>query len=50
MKGDAHTEDRVMRRTFAWGKGHGAWGMTVRVSEPALVHYGAMHHALCPMR
>ena len=30
--------------------GHGAWCITVRVSEPALVYYGAMHHALCPMR
>ena len=26
---------------------HGAWFITVRVSEPALVHYGAMPHAPC---
>ena len=27
--------------------GHGAWCITVRVSEPALVHYGAMPYAPC---
>ena len=36
-----------MRKTFAWGKAHGAWCNTVRVPEHALVHYGAMPHAPC---
>ena len=27
--------------------GQGAWCLTVRVSEPALAHYGAMPHAPC---
>ena len=36
-----------MRSIFAWGKAHGAWCITVRVSEPALAYYGAMHLAPC---
>ena len=39
-----------MLRIFAWGKGHGAWCITVRVSEHALANYGAMRHAPCPMQ
>ena len=35
-----------MRSTFAWGMAHGAWCITVRVSEPALAHHGAMPHAI----
>ena len=29
---------------------HGAWFITVRVSEHALVYHGAMHHAPCSMQ
>ena len=36
-----------MRSIFARGKGQGARGLTVRVSEPALAHDGAMPHAPC---
>ena len=36
-----------MQRTFAWGKAHGAWCITVRVSNHALAHYGAMPFAPC---
>ena len=39
-----------MRKIFAWGMAHGAWCITVRVSEHALAHYGAMPHDLCPMQ
>ena len=35
-----------MRSIFAWGKAHGAWCITVRVSRHAIVHYGAMPHAI----
>ena len=40
-------DDCVIRSTFAWGKAHGARGLTVRVSEHALAHYGAMPFAPC---
>ena len=36
-----------MQRTFAWGKEHGAWDITVRVSGHVLAHHGAMPYALC---
>ncbi|MCB0315627.1 MAG: hypothetical protein KDH84_20630, partial [Calditrichaeota bacterium] len=45
----AHTEDGVMRKILAWGMGHGAWCITVQVSELTLAHYGAMPHAPCAM-
>ena len=36
-----------MRRIFAWSKAHGAWCITVQVSEHELAHYGAMPFAPC---
>ncbi|MCB0258506.1 MAG: hypothetical protein KDE62_02100, partial [Calditrichaeota bacterium] len=37
----------MLRTIFAWGKAHGAWGDTVRVSGLVLAQAGAMPYAPC---